>query len=365
MYSIDDPPRKRSKVEEEANGAAPPSTTDGRCELPPEVWGNILDYLPFSDVLRTSIVSKYMLHDALPQVTRLSIFKVGELRSAYARRFQTGNVNQIDVYCLITCLDPDDDEEKFSICQNTASAIVPFLCHFTSNKLRSVGLDVDAQGIPLGTYFRDTFLQEDSVEIVRSLVRSICGAYHTGAFSQNVKIYGPAFQAGTFICYKAHGCNLCQLYCESFPLEQAVNARATCLSVKERLKVIADRPGGSECLASKTVVLELLSSNYQVPFTLEVGADGSSITEQAIVFSKAVMEELELLCRDYFAAANSSLTPEEVLEALVGSPDEAEDECWLVKRYYDKLTSLGIPVKESDVLVVEESKLLSDVHDHI
>lgn len=77
------------------------------------------------------------------------------------------------------------------------------------------------------------------------------------------------------------------------------------------------------------------------------------------------MEELEILCRDYFAAAKA-LTPKEVLAAFTdGNDNAAEDEIFLVKRYHEKLCDLGIPVSESDVRIVDESKLLSDVHDHI
>jgi hypothetical protein len=45
--------------------------------------------------------------------------------------------------------------------------------------------------------------------------------------------------------------------------------------------------------------------------------------------------------------------------------EEDEDEIWLVQKYHEKLTDLGIPVSGSDVLVVDEANLLSDVHDHI
>jgi hypothetical protein len=325
-------------------------------EIPTEIWGRVYDYLPFSDVIRAWAISK-QLQEAMNFVTRISIFNKQELHLVFARRFSKGVVTQVDVFCLITCLDPDENEEKFSICQSTASRIVPFLVHFPN--LLSVGLDADALGIPLGTYFRDTFLQEDSVEIVRSLVRAICGAYQTGCFSQRVRVYGPAFQAGTFICYYAKGCGLCKMYCESFPLEQAVNARAVCLSVGERLETIAKRPSGTQCLASKDLVLELLRSHYPVQFQVET-PEGMSIKEGAIVFSKSVIEELEILCRDYFDP--QTLTPEMVLDAL-GSED-GDDEIWLVRKYHDILTDLGIPICENDVFVVDEQNLLLDVHDH-
>jgi hypothetical protein len=350
MCILEDPPAKRVKVQSKDPDAEKP------IELPAEIWGHALDYLPFSDVIQCWAVSK-QLQDSMKFVARISIFKKDELQKVFAKRFSNGNVTQVDVFCLITCLDPEGNEEKFSICQSTASRIVPFLVHFP--KLLSVGLDADAHGIPLGTYFRDTFLQEDSVEIVRSLVRSICGAYQTGCFSHQLILYGPAFQAGTFICYYAKGCGLCKMYCESFPLEQAVNARATCISVAERLGAIARRPGGVECLASKDLVLELLRSHYEVPFVMETSPN-VFITENAIVYSKAVMEELEILCRDYFDTR--TLTPDMVLHAL-GSEDA--DEIWLVRKYHEKLTDLGIRVSDSDVLVVDEDKLLSDVHDHI
>jgi F-box domain len=350
MCNLDDPPAKRTKVQ------SPDPDAGMVIELPAEIWGHALDYLPFSDVVQCAAVSK-QLQESMNFVARISIFKKNELRKVFARRFSNGNVTQVDVFCLITCLDPDEDEEKFSICQSTASRIVPFLVHFP--KLLIVGLDTDALGIPLNTYFRDTFLQEDSVEIVRSLVRSICGAYQTGCFCHTVKVYGPAFQAGTLICYYAKGCGLCKMFCESFPLNQAVNARATCISVAERIGAVASRPGGIQCLASKDLVLELLSSNYEVPFKMETSPN-VFITENAIVFSKAVMEELEILCRDYFDT--KTLTPEMVLDAL-GSEDA--DEVWLVRKYHERLTDLGIPVSDSEVLVVDEDKLLSDVHDHI
>jgi hypothetical protein len=347
--TIEGPPTKRLKrlMEDELD------RTEKPIEIPSEIWGRVYDYLPFSDVIRAWEISM-QLQEAMNFVTRISIFNRGELHSVFARRFSKGIVTQIDVFCLITCLDPDENEEKFSICQSTASRIVPFLVHFPN--LLSVGLDA---GIPLGTYFRDTFLQEDSVEIVRSLVRAICGAYQTGCFSQSVKVYGPAFQAGTFICYYAKGCGLCKMYCESFPLEQAVNARAVCLSVGERLETIAKRPGGTNCLASKDLVLELLRSHYPVQFQVET-SDGMCIKEGAIVFSKSVIEELEILCRDYFDT--QTLTPELVLDAL-GSED-GDDEVWLVRKYHDILTDLGIPVSETDVFIVDEQNLLLDVHDH-
>eukprot|EP00547_Thalassionema_nitzschioides_P003182 CAMPEP_0194213440 /NCGR_PEP_ID=MMETSP0156-20130528/14045_1 /TAXON_ID=33649 /ORGANISM="Thalassionema nitzschioides, Strain L26-B" /LENGTH=351 /DNA_ID=CAMNT_0038941467 /DNA_START=28 /DNA_END=1083 /DNA_ORIENTATION=+ len=351
MTNTNDLPCKRPKID--SNQEIIVENT----ELPSEVWANILDYLPFSDVIQCSVVSCNMLRDVLPRVTQLSIFRKEELRIAFARRFRGGNVTQIDVYCLILCID-HDQEEQFSLCQYTASRIVPFICEFT--KLDAVGLDVDAEGIPLGTYFRDTFVQEDSVEIVRSLVRSICGAYQTGAISQEARLYGPAFQAGAFICYKAEACNLCKMYCQSFPLEQAVNARATCISVRERLNTIASRPGGAECLASKTLALELLRSNYEVPFMLET-APNEYITKTAKVFSKAVMEELEILCKDYFNA--KSLEKSDVIEAL-GS-DEDDGDIWLVGKYYEKLLEFDFPVSNSDLNVVDESKLLSDVHYHM
>mmetsp|Transcript_8205 Transcript_8205/g.12600 ORF Transcript_8205/g.12600 Transcript_8205/m.12600 type:complete len:352 (+) Transcript_8205:85-1140(+) len=351
MSNANDFPCKRPKIHENLGVALE------NAELPSEVWANVLDYLPFFDVIQCSAVSRTMLLEVLPHMTQLSIFHKEELRISFARRFRGGNVTQIDVYCLIQCIDPEE-EEQFSLCQHTASCIVPFICEFT--KLQAVGLDVDADGVPLGTYFRDSFVQEDSVEIVRSLVRSICGAYQTGAISQEARLYGPAFQAGTFICYKAEACNLCKMYCQSFPMEQAVNARATCISVRERLDTIASRPGGPECLASKTLVLELLRSNYEVPFILET-APNVSTSKTAKVFSKAVMEELEILCKHYFNA--KSLEKSDVIEAL--GADEDDGEIWLVGKYYEKLLEFDFPVSSSDLNVVDESKLLSDVHYHM
>jgi len=329
--------------------------------LPAELWGHIMNYLPLSDVIQCSAVSPFMLKEVMPRVRHLSVFKKGGLRATVARRFGTKNMKQIDIYCLINCVDPNENEEKFSLCQKTASCIVPFLCNFPN--LRSVGLDVDPVGIPLGTYFHDTFTEADSVEVVRSLVRSICGAYQNGSFSQQLQIYGPAFQAGTFICYKSHGCSLCKMYCESFPVEQAVNARATCISVSERLQIIANRPGGTIYLKSKALILELLRSNYEVPF-LVLNSNNSFKTEQAKLFSKTVIEELEILCTKFFDT--NTLTHDEVIDALASEDEwKGDRKIWLVQQCYEKLTSLGIPVNKTFVSLVGEKVLLSDLHHYM
>lgn len=350
------PPLKRVRAAEDDQRAALIESIGNDIGLPTEVWGHVLDFLPFKDVLQCSAVSKIFLKEVLQFITALHIYSKQELRVQYGRRFNGGIVQVIDVFCLITCLD-DDNEEKFSICQETACRIVPFLTHFP--KVHTVGLDVDANGVNLHYYFRDSFLQPDSVEIVRSLVRSICGGYQSGAFSQDLIIYGPAFQAGTFICYKESGCSLCKMYCNSFPLMQAVNARAICLPVKDRLSIIANRPNGKNTLSSSKLVLELLRHHVDVPFRLET-SPGQYITEQAIVFGKQVVEELGILCKNYFDA--KTLDAEQVLEALTS---DSEDEIWLVKKYHEFLCDLGIPVSDSEILVVNEENLLSDVHLHM
>ena len=299
-------------------------------------------------------MSKPFLTDVLPLISNLFIYHKNELRVEFGRRFRNSKTRQIDVFCVITCIDPDDEEEKFSICQESCAMIVPFLSHFPS--LQTVGLDADAQGIPLNSYFRDTFVEEDSVEIIRSLMRSLCGAFASGAFPKDVKLYGPAFQAGTFICFKASGCNLCEMYCATFPLPQAVNARATCISHQRRLAIVSERPGGKEVLSSPGLVLELLKHHYEVSFRMETKPD-EFIEDQAIVYSKDVMEELEILCKNYF---DPTLLPPEIITEALGSSVE-EDEIWLVQRYHEFLTNLGFKLSDS-ILVVDESKLLSEFH---
>eukprot|EP00543_Licmophora_paradoxa_P004763 CAMPEP_0202454710 /NCGR_PEP_ID=MMETSP1360-20130828/12375_1 /ASSEMBLY_ACC=CAM_ASM_000848 /TAXON_ID=515479 /ORGANISM="Licmophora paradoxa, Strain CCMP2313" /LENGTH=149 /DNA_ID=CAMNT_0049074097 /DNA_START=827 /DNA_END=1276 /DNA_ORIENTATION=+ len=149
------------------------------------------------------------------------------------------------------------------------------------------------------------------------------------------------------------------MYCTSFPLVEAVNARAICLPVQDRLDIIAGRPKGKKTLSSPSLVLELLKHHVEVPFKLET-SPGVHITEQAIVFGKQVVEELEILCKKYFDV--KKLDPEQVLDAL-GS--DSEEEIWLVKKYHEFLADLGIPISETDIRVVNEANLLSDVHLHM
>lgn len=334
-----------------------PTPVNASIGLPVEVWAEILEFCAFREVMMCSAANRAFTREVLPLVTKLFIYHKDELRVEFARRFGNGKAKQIDVFCLITCVDPDGDEEKFSICQYTCSRIVPFLSHFPN--LKTVGLDVDHQGIPLNSYFRDTFVQEDSVETIRSLVRSLCGGFGSGAFPKNLKLFGPAFQAGTFICYRERGCNLCNMYCNSFPLNEAVNARATCISVQERLDIISKRPGGSEILSSPEMVLELLRHHYEVSFRMETSPN-EFIEDQAIVYGKDVLEELAILCKNYF---DPRLLPSEVVTEALGSSAE-DDKVWLVQKYHEFLTDLGLALDDS-ILLVDESNLLSEVHHHM
>jgi hypothetical protein len=54
MCNIDEPPTKRTKIDCQYHG-------EGKSiDLPPELWGHALDYLPFSDVIQCWGVSKQL-----------------------------------------------------------------------------------------------------------------------------------------------------------------------------------------------------------------------------------------------------------------------------------------------------------------
>ena len=105
------PGTNASECEKEEKDTIPPfSWTD----LPAELWAtHILIFLPYADMIRSSIVSKTFLKEFAPRVTEIDVESPHEMKAAVAKRFR--GVETLRIRCLFSHggdLTDEDDEDS-------------------------------------------------------------------------------------------------------------------------------------------------------------------------------------------------------------------------------------------------------------
>src|SRR5210317_895413 len=74
-------------------------TTIEKITLPPEMWANVMKYLPFDNILSCCAVSRSMLHETMPLLTKIQINKAAQMNLAVASRFR--DVTDIHINSLL------------------------------------------------------------------------------------------------------------------------------------------------------------------------------------------------------------------------------------------------------------------------
>ena len=74
-------------------------TTIDKITLPPEIWANVMKYLPFDNILSCCAVSRSMLHETMPLLTKIQIDKAAQMNLAVASRFR--DVTDIHINSLL------------------------------------------------------------------------------------------------------------------------------------------------------------------------------------------------------------------------------------------------------------------------
>ena len=102
-------PAKRPAVQitPQAKLAVGPATANAKQasadEIPVSVWGHVMDYLPYTDVLQCLLVNRTLSFETPKFVVRLTIFRSCELQTLplfrTCRRFE--NVSEINIVCLL------------------------------------------------------------------------------------------------------------------------------------------------------------------------------------------------------------------------------------------------------------------------
>ncbi len=259
--------------------------------LPPEMWANVMKYLPFDTILSCCVVSRSMLHETMPLLTKIEIDKAAQMNLAVASRFRDVTDIHINSLILRQVFNEGTYDEHANVSFDFESRIrvLPFLFCFVKTLERvhfgakdNLGKVIEGFSIVNEWFYPDNmgegYPHESSWDILMAFIDSLSGAFVCGAFPKHLQISGLCCPASSD-CFgdRNRDCTTCQRACKSFPLESVAAfhsqrssmgyARAgrafgldVCLPMTEIDSIVESRPGGKELLLSDERLFRLLAS---------------------------------------------------------------------------------------------------------
>jgi hypothetical protein len=278
---------KRQRCSNSGNDAAAAvnnnddDTAIDKITLPPEMWANVMKYLPFDNILSCCAVSRSMLQETMPLLTKIQINKAAQMNLAVASRFR--DVTDIHINSLLLRrVEDEGTEDEFSDVTfdfESRIRVLPFLFCFVKTLERVHFGAKDNRGnivegfSPVNEWLHDesddVYPHEAPWDLMMAFIDSLSGAFICGALPQRLQISGLCCSSN---CHSNWGrrstqCATCIRACKSFPLESVArfhcdgssdeNARSgrafgldVCLSMTQIESIVESRPGGKELLHS-------------------------------------------------------------------------------------------------------------------
>lgn len=292
------------------------TTTAKQLALPPEVWADVMRFLPFDTILTCGAVSRSMLHETMPLLTKLRIDKATQMNLTVASRFR--DVTDIHINSLLTeqlfDVGTEDEIKDIDVDLETKNRVVPFLSRFvqTLERVHFGGTNATNGEVVAGFAAADGYFIEDgdlypnegSWGVMKGFIDQISAAFDVGAFPKRLQISGLA--CPNILNRMGHDCSTCQRACNSFPLESVVefeskgssvsNARSgrkhgldVCLPIAEVESIIENRPGGKELLLSDSRLLRLLGSGRR----WQVKSNDSDRALLIVKFTETQLDEIK------------------------------------------------------------------------
>lgn len=183
--SLDERPTKRIKITSNSDlqsTASFSSLSSSSACLSPDIWALVMEFLPYESVLQTAAVSKSMLHEVMPLVTMLHIYKSSQLYAgSIAARYR--DVRDIYIYSLVQHVGRTVGFPRglSSVDEDTATRAIPFLCSFP--KLERVflgGQNVNREYNVEG-YMPTNDTDDEEKEVMRNLINSFSAGFRSGA----------------------------------------------------------------------------------------------------------------------------------------------------------------------------------------
>ena len=264
--------RRAKKVQEEKqssdavsnDGATPSSAGLSGEAIPAPVWGRVMEYLPYTDVLTCLLVSSMLSFEAPKYVGLLTIMKSCELDPLLLvrkrRRFE--NVKSLDIFCLV--VDDEADEDAHRLCIDAVDKIVPFLELFPElEKCTLSGLE---QKEDLTQYLLLYFAEfcvgpEDHASYSCRLIEKLSVSFARGSLAKHLLLRGVVDGLDTAFVYgcekKVNGeCSFCSRILRTFPLNNLLQLHqvwtGSCYSNRQIEKRIKSRKWTEQCLITSS-----------------------------------------------------------------------------------------------------------------
>jgi hypothetical protein len=308
-------------------------TTIDKITLPPEMWANVMKYLPFDNILSCCAVSRSMLHETMPLLTKIQINKAAQMNLAVASRFR--DVTDIHINSLLL-IEIDEEFEDVYFDFESRIRVLPFLFCFIKTlervhfgaKDNNLGNVIDGFSPANACFWEESdegYPYEAPWDLMMAFIDSLSGAFICGALPQHLQISGLCCPSIRY--RRSTQCSTCIRACKSFPLESvarfhsdgssAENARSgrafgldVCLPIAQVESIIESRPGGKELLLSDERLFRLLESGRR----WEIGDDDSG--KLVIVkYKKTQLDEMKRIIT--YAGLDVKKLPTEKLQAAV------------------------------------------------
>ena len=379
------------------------------------MWGHVLDFVPYDEVLSALFINKMVTNDAVKYVRTLNFTKGYQLDVPSARRF--ASVEEVNCLSLIS-----GDHDNTVLCRDTAIGLVPLLTSFPKLKeVRIAGLvaqdDEDGQTQLVRARYNPFLCSspDNHQDLAKALCQSLLGAFKTRMLSPSLILRGDIAKlfSNSKMCrllqegserrraetpyavpwtygVNATGemCETCKDVCAYFPLEEMLNpsnyGMLTCSDdICYQVEQIAKRDGARAVLRKYSayyhdIILHLkLGSNGFCLWNAESEEEEERRPSYLGVVSKEE-EELRLRLADLCVSANrpgvfyleagllndidrliavgcdpKAISKEELYYMMdIGMQDRGCDV--YAKTTFDALVARGFAFDEADLIVLDE-----------
>lgn len=231
-----------------AKQPAPDPVSDGfdHPEIPAPVWGHVMDYLPYTDVLKCLLVNRLLSFEAPKYVDRISIYKPSEVvilpLVRNRRRFE--NATEIRFFCLIKDHKMIEGREHpiYTLCADVLRKVVPFLELFPKLEVCFCS-GYDPESKMYGPYYMcDCRAPLNHVDHYRNFIKEFSLAFQKGTLSNDLLLQDVITGVDRINCCRRvfnnpnNECPFCNLVLNHFPLnvlfQLSFSWKNTCLGRK-------------------------------------------------------------------------------------------------------------------------------------
>ena len=345
-------------------------------EIPAPVWGHVMDYLPYTDVLQCLLVNRMLSFEAPAFVDELNIFKSCELQILPLfrnhRRFE--NASEVNIFCLldeVPRLESENPTQKLNL--DALNRLVPFLECFPKLKYCYCGgWDCNASKEVNFNMYECTGPEDHVVGHYSQLLRQFSSAFEKGSLPRFLALSAVLEGIASPMTCRELGtnneCSFCSRICSTFPLNCLLGLYHEidhlCLDDCTLIKCIRGRKWSRECFEAASpffcdvVGLERVAVNeeYRKDLIKRKALDPNHI----YFLSKSQLERMQFMVDLGLDIGTWGETPEDATkEYLLGKMKGIFPlSNWgfaLTKSTFDVLIQVGYPFDETDFVLVDEA----------